>query len=58
MPLIEAIAVDRPQVLIGNVLNTAITCRAFPRDFAVEIPLHASKQGCAGDPDRSAAAIR
>jgi alpha-galactosidase len=45
VPLIEAVAVDAPRVLIGNVLNTHEYVPGIPRDFAVEIPLHASKNG-------------
>ena len=45
VPLIEAVAVDSPRVLIGNVLNRGDYVPGIPRDFAVEIPLHARKQG-------------
>ncbi|HVL25717.1 MAG TPA: hypothetical protein VM450_16630 [Thermomicrobiales bacterium] len=48
VPFIEAVAVDRPRVLIGNVPNRGNYVPGVPQDFAVEIPLHVSKQGVRG----------
>lgn len=48
VPLIEAIAVDRPRVLIGNVLNRGDFVPGLPRDVAVEIPILVSKRGIDG----------
>jgi alpha-galactosidase len=45
VPLIEAVAVDSPRALIGNVLNVGEYVPGIPRDFAVEIPLYAGKHG-------------
>jgi alpha-galactosidase len=48
VPFIEAVAVDLPRVLIGNILNRGNYVSGVPQDFAVEIPLHVSKHGVRG----------
>ncbi len=48
VPLIEAVACDIPRVLIGNVMNSGDFVAGVPRDFAVEVPLLASKRGIQG----------
>jgi alpha-galactosidase len=46
--LIEAIACDRPRVLVGNVLNTGGFVPGVPADFAVEVPTRVSAAGVEG----------
>lgn len=48
IPMIEAIACDKPRVLIGNIPNTLEFVPGVPKDFAVEIPLLCSAQGIQG----------
>jgi alpha-galactosidase len=48
VPLIEAIACDIPRVVVANVANSGSYVPGVPTNFAVEIPVLASKRGIQG----------
>lgn len=47
-PLIEAVACDLPRVVIANIANSGSFVPGVPENFAVEIPVLASKRGIQG----------
>ena len=48
MPLIESIALDIPRTFLINIPNTGSYLPGVPTDFAVEVPVQASKHGLHG----------